>query len=250
MSESVLGCDDLIVWRYNCTLRCHDTVVSYVLQAPLNCSPQLRRKPGVTGWMSRPSSPEGNPGDNRVTGHCLGRWRKFCLPPYYYILVPQRESLLCHLLSHSAPNMCCSGDISSCSRSPALGSPPSAKPCHVDLPAPFRSAAILHRSIGCRSATFCPWPGAHLGMARNMFLENVPSGSALPTNYRLMQVLSTLVCILSKIPSFRKWRGIARAILESLWNTALPTQLKGSHIFKQDLGSLLTMSLHDNAIVS
>ena len=83
-----------------------------------------------------------------------------------------------------------------------------------------------------------------------MFLENLPSGSALPTNYRLMQVLSTLVCILLKTSGFRKRRGIACVILESLWNTVLPTQLKGSHIFKQELGSLLPMSLHDNAIVS
>jgi len=39
-------------------------------------------------------------------------------------------------------------------------------------------------------------------------------------------------------------------ILESLGNTVLPTQLKGAHIFKQELGSLLFTSLHDNATVS
>lgn len=32
--------------------------------------------------------------------------------------------------------------------------------------------------------------------------------------------------------------------------TVLPTQLKGAHIFKQELGSLLLTSLHDNATVS
>lgn len=39
-------------------------------------------------------------------------------------------------------------------------------------------------------------------------------------------------------------------MLESLRNTVQPTQLKGAHIFKQELGSLLLTSLHDNAIVS
>lgn len=53
-----------------------------------------------------------------------------------------------------------------------------------------------------------------------------------------------------EISNFRKLRGIACAILESLCDTVLPTQLKGSYIFKQDLGSLLPTSFHDNAIVS
>lgn len=97
----------------------YDYTLSSAL-TPLNCCPRPRRNSGMTGWMSMPSSPKGNPGVNWCSERCLGQWRKFCFPPYHYALVPQRESLLRHLLSHSASNMCCSGDISSSSGSQAV----------------------------------------------------------------------------------------------------------------------------------
>lgn len=157
------------------------------------------------------------------------------------------EPPLCHLHSHSSPNLGNSEDLYSHSRSQEIHLAQS------NVMWTYQLHFIVHPYCIASKTTANSLPSVTFMTSSSRLGKKVIFGKsptrtssphwlqadANPEHNRMYPLTISL-----------SGRGIACVMLESLRNTVQPTQLKGAHIFKQELGSLLLTSLHDNAIVS